>query len=357
MASVTQRIKSIQQPRGGYLPVKSFSKELLDDGIILYEEENIHSSLVGLAVDYLTRYMSGYSIDQAFHTSTRGAKTIGMQNVASSLKATISGLDDKSIVSACKLAGFDVCYRSSVAGYRPIEEINPDAPTIENIRIMVNRSLFFWKMYGPIVKSEPTFEGGYSAIINAGDGDYVTKDTLWDFKVSRASPTSKHTLQILVYYVMGLHSVHTYFKKIIHLGFFNPRLNTVYICDISSITKETIEEIENTVICYGSPAEIVKPKAPATAPKHQSAQTEIYYTVADICQATSEKKKTIYADIHSGKLSASKKNNKYIISEHEFLRYVEYVKTRKMLYIIFLVIMFIIFIIFLSWVSKNAYTF
>ena len=247
MASVTQRIKKIQQPRGGYLPTKAFSKEVYDDGILLHEEENIHPLIVGTAVDYLTRFMSGDDVNRAFHISTLGAKMIGKLDTATELKANISGLDPKSIISACKLSGFDVCYRSSIVGYKPIEEINPDNATIENIRIMVNRSLEFWKKYGPVLSSEPTFKGGYSSVISSGDGDYVTKDTLWDFKVSRMPLTSKHTLQILTYYVMGLHSVHKYYKDIVYLGFFNPRLNTVYKCPVAAITKETIEEIENTV--------------------------------------------------------------------------------------------------------------
>mgnify|MGYP007064399459 CR=1 FL=1 len=32
MVSVTQRIKQIKQPRGGYLPVKAFTVTTLDDG-------------------------------------------------------------------------------------------------------------------------------------------------------------------------------------------------------------------------------------------------------------------------------------------------------------------------------------
>ena len=178
MASVTQRIQSIQQPRGGYLPIKCFSKEVLDDGITLNAEENVHPSLIGIAVDYLTRFMSGNSVEQAFHISTLGAIQIGMQDKATTLKSKISGLDDDSIIVACKLAGFDVCYRSSINKYKPIEDIAPDIPTIENIRTMVKRSLSFWGKYGPVVHSEPTFEGGYSSVVNTGDGDYVTKDTL-----------------------------------------------------------------------------------------------------------------------------------------------------------------------------------
>lgn len=41
--SVTQRIKSIKQPYGGYLPRKDFVEESLGEGIEdLYDKENIH---------------------------------------------------------------------------------------------------------------------------------------------------------------------------------------------------------------------------------------------------------------------------------------------------------------------------
>ena len=52
----------------------------------------------------------------------------------------------------CKLVGYDVCFRAGVIGYKPVEEIKPDSDTIENIVIMVKRSLAFWKEYGPYYK-------------------------------------------------------------------------------------------------------------------------------------------------------------------------------------------------------------
>lgn len=54
MVSVTQRIGQVKQPYGGYLRSSDFSRINLEDGKVL-GEGNIHSSLVGLAVDYLTR--------------------------------------------------------------------------------------------------------------------------------------------------------------------------------------------------------------------------------------------------------------------------------------------------------------
>lgn len=133
---------------------------------------------------------------------------------AKKLLKGIKGLDNESVSNACKLVGYDVCFRAGVIGYKPVEEIKPDSDTIENIVIMVKRSLAFWKEYGPITKDGFTFEGGYTDIVSSGDGDYLTEDTLWDFKVSKEEPKSKYTLQLLMYYIMGCHSIHPEFQKI-----------------------------------------------------------------------------------------------------------------------------------------------
>lgn len=137
-----------------------------------------------------------------------------------------------------------------VIGYKPVEEIKPDSDTIENIVIMVKRSLTFWKEYGPITKDGFTFEGGYTDIVSSGDGDYLTEDTLWDFKVSKEEPKSKYTLQLLMYYIMGGHSIHPEFQKIEKRGIFNPRKNKVYIAEISSINPEVIEKVSQDIIGY-----------------------------------------------------------------------------------------------------------
>ena len=74
MYSVTRRIKSIKQPRGGYIPRKQFSEIQLDDKRTLNDVENIHATLVGLAVDYLTRWAMGTDYIEAFKISILGAK-------------------------------------------------------------------------------------------------------------------------------------------------------------------------------------------------------------------------------------------------------------------------------------------
>ena len=222
----------------------------MEDNITLCEHENISSILIGMAVDYMTRYIMGEEAEQAFSISLRGAGIINQSSNALLLLSDIKGLDEDSIISACKLVGYDVCYRLGVMEYIPVEEINPDISTVSNIRTMVDRSTVFFKQYGPVIKDGFSFEGGYTKLVSTGDGDFLTKDTLWDFKVSNKASTNVHTLQLLMYYIMGVHSVHKEFQTVNRLGIFNPRLNNVYLLDIEQIPLDTIQKVSKDVIGY-----------------------------------------------------------------------------------------------------------
>lgn len=250
LKSVTQRISEVKQPKGGYINPKAFTVHMRNDGISLNPEENIKPILIGIVVDYLTRFIAGAAIEEAFQISLLGAKEIGeFENAVGYLK-NIRGLDDLSIICACRLSGYDVCYRAGPWGYKAVQGITPDTNTIFNIRTMVNRSTLFLKEYGPLIKDHVTFEGGYTELVSFGDGDFLTEDTLWEFKVSKNAPISRYTLQLLIYYIMGCHSVHPEFKNVHKLGIFNPRLNTVYTLDVSSINPEIISEVSTVVIGY-----------------------------------------------------------------------------------------------------------
>ena len=278
MSSVTKRIKEIKQPYGGYVPLSDFSVVDLTDGCILNEKENLHTSIIGMTVDYMTRFITGTDKNEAFQISLTGAQIaveMGKKNylkVAEQLLDGITGLDDNSIVNACKLTTFDVWKRNTMLApiSKSYNEIKPDKYTIKNIQILIERSVNFLKKYGPITNEGFTFEppnlnendyrqmikshkgtfGGYTSVVSDGDGDFLTKDTLWDFKVSKSKPTSKHTLQLLMYWIMGQHSGQEIFKSINRIGIFNPRLNKVYLLDMKKVSSETIKTVENDVICY-----------------------------------------------------------------------------------------------------------
>lgn len=252
MCSVTQRIKKIKQPRGGYINPKEFDLTPLDGGgmDVLNPEENVHPSLVGIAVDYLTRFMTGTPAEEAFSISRMGADEVRKMDLFEVLVLQVKGLDNSSIEAGVKLSGFDVAFRAGKERYRPVEDIEPDASTIGNIRTMVERSLKFFDKYGPKILDTLTFEGGYTGYVSSGDGDFLTEDTLWDFKVSKKKPLNQYTLQLLMYWRMGLHSIHPEYRGVKYLGIYNPRMNVVYRLDVNKIHAGVISEVEEKVIGY-----------------------------------------------------------------------------------------------------------
>lgn len=248
--SVTQRIKQIQQPQGGYINPNDLTVTFRGYSR-LNRFENVSPALVGLCVDYLTRFITGTPPEDAFQISLLGAEIIRESDIAFELLHNVTSLDDLSIKSAVQLANYDTCYRAGVEFYDPLDDSKlPNTYTAENIRIMVTRSIDFLEAYGPKILDGFTFENGYTNTISTGDGDFLTNDTLWDFKVSKYPPKQEHTLQLLVYWRMGLHSIHPEFKNISYLGLFNPRLNTVYRIPVIDIPSSIIDVVEKEVIGY-----------------------------------------------------------------------------------------------------------
>ena len=197
MYSVSQRAKTYKQPRGGFVNPKSFEEFEIFKFEELYEEENISPSIVGTVVDYMTRFLLFNDKNEAFKISLMGAERINEKELkkAKDLLNSIKGIDDESIINACKLVGYDTVLRAGLMTYKPIEEINPDKKTIFNILIMIKRSEEFFKEYGPVVLDGFGFLGGYTKTVITGDADFLTDDTIWDFKVSKNGLKSAQTLQ------------------------------------------------------------------------------------------------------------------------------------------------------------------
>lgn len=257
--SVTQRIKQVSQPRGGYINPKTLTKSVLcEDGVSELPKESVHPSLVGLAVDYLTRYMLGASAEEAFQIALLGlqvCESAGMKEDAEYgrelFRRLSRDLNMTAVESAIKLCGFDVCMRVGMAGYKSVTLINADLYTCSNVVIMVKRNLNLFKVYGNPVLNGFVFKGGYTSTVSTGDGDFVTPDTLWELKVSVREPTKDWTLQTLMYWIMGLNSEHyEIFEKVKYLGVVNPRKNAVYRIAVADIPYETIEVVERDVIGY-----------------------------------------------------------------------------------------------------------
>lgn len=255
VSSVTHRIKEIQQPRGGFLPIRNFERIVYDDGFYPIPCENIPMSLVGTVVDYLTRYMLTKDVGLSFQYAIEGAEKACKSFTAKELCSKIKGLDSVSIRAACQLASFDIFYRNPINALQ-YSYTEPDDRTISHIEILVKRSEKIFSNDGFLHFAGITFSKGYSEVVSSGDADYLTENTLWDMKVSWSStPTSKDTFQLLVYYVLGCHSVHkNLFEKISYIAIYNPRLNIVFRYPIHSISPELIRFVEEKVICYNKTA-------------------------------------------------------------------------------------------------------
>ncbi len=247
MISVEQRIKQITQPKGGYLSSQQFDIITLENHHALHACENISKKLIGLAVDYLTQVQTGVPVEEAFKVSMIGAHLVGEDAFAQQYAEQIRGLDTDSIFYACKLVGYDVCFRTSVLSYKPVHLICADQYTIENIYHMVNRSLAFIQTYGPVTKRRITFDGGYTDFISAGYWRFLTKETLWDSIDKVAYKQSRFSFLVLSY---GVGHLSCEFETIQNLGIFNPRLNCVYLMKIEDIPKNVINEVSEKVIGY-----------------------------------------------------------------------------------------------------------
>lgn len=272
MSSVTSVIKNTKQPWGGYIRPKTMMKKSHMDEQDLFQYsslcENISPSLTGTVVDYLSRLfahegeITTKKVTKAFEIAIYGfniynkgkAGNISVKQYKGWIKNIVDAGDiDKDIViiCACKMACFDVWYRNPLAAiFGNFEVPTPSESTISLIRKMVHRTLNFFKA-NPITIDGFTFEGGYTDKITSGDGDFITNNTLWDMKVSVKEPTKDHSLQILIYWRMGLHSIHKEeFEKIEYLGIVNPRLGFTWTIAVKDISQETIEIIDKDIIGY-----------------------------------------------------------------------------------------------------------
>ena len=250
--TVTQRVRAVHQPDGGYLPIKAFSIKHYQDNKFLNPRENIRPNYIGLAVDYLTRYKITKNIEESFDISLLGAKILYQQyGKYKDYQNCIRLLDlikQGDTSAAVQIVAYDEVYR---AGVTNIPRLLPDKVTTNNIEIMVQRGVDFLHHCNSSILTGINLEGSYTDIVVNGDIDYLTDNALIDFKVIRGDFTTDHTLQILMYYLMGLHSFHSEdFKKVKWLALFNPRKNIVYFIHIKDIPKSVIDEVYTNVIGY-----------------------------------------------------------------------------------------------------------
>lgn len=260
------------QPRGGYLPPKDWEVEDMDDtpelGDAVHdigECVSISPQTVGMVVDYLFRADYGLihsdepvkAMADAFRISIMGANMVGMVSKADKYFKTIAlelikGQDrnNKVIVeNACRLVQFDSVLR---AMYIPEDKpVHLNEYEVEYVACLESMLLTrFNHVEKPIMEAGFIVNGDDAKFIGASDGDYLTEDSLIDLKVSKKEPDAKNTLQLLLYYLMGLHENPKVLEKIKYLKIMNPRLNKVYSYDLSNLPQSVVDEVNQKVIGY-----------------------------------------------------------------------------------------------------------
>lgn len=258
MQSVTQVVKAFKQPRGGFIKPKEFEEVKFDDGKTILDGGCVHQQIIGMSVDYLTRYELGQDRDEAFRIQLMGADIAAKHNLECALKQRdilnfVNGLDDDQITAACMLQTFDVWYRNiGQAMYcKSADEIFISDIDIENIRTLVQRQIHMLNENGPIKSYGFDFQpNGYSRKITTGDGDFLTADTMIDLKVQKNKPTNKHTLQLAVYWLMGKMSGNYIFNGIHYIAIANPWINSYYRLDMNNLDSSVVTSIAKDVIGY-----------------------------------------------------------------------------------------------------------
>lgn len=248
--TVKQKIESYEQPEGGLLEIDKWEETFLEDERVLHTQENMKEELIELAVKYLTRFILTEKKREAFKISLLGAQLIQKEEIAEKLFKNITGLDDESLTSSVQLVGFDIVYQEGFFYYEPVENILPDKKTLENMRILVERSLEFFNNFGPVIQDGFSFPNVYTEIIVDGQGGFLTKDTLWGLTTKKDEITTKDSLEQFLYWRLGLRSDFENFKNIKNLGIFNPRKNKIYKIKVEEISDDRIKKVDLDVIGY-----------------------------------------------------------------------------------------------------------
>lgn len=283
MNSVTDIIKSIEQPRGGYLPVRNFEVEEIGGEPI---STSLPPILVGKVLDSMIHITAGCNVNELLKDSIKGYEERvlffaqqfrfckDIEETTVEIKAEDDILEIHSLISRIDryMREYDFYYLalvltlihqydiwSSDFNYiSRVTNVSTSRPKyynkgdIRKLVTMYQRSIAWicTLLDKGIIFDYKFYPSGYTEKIKYGVGDFVCNNTLFDLKCTKNEPTSYHTLQILVYYVMGLHSNNKLYKNIKYLGIYSPITNKVWKLDVKSISKELIHKVSREVIGY-----------------------------------------------------------------------------------------------------------
>lgn len=275
MTTATQAVRSAKQPRGGYVPPKMMvimdfaDDEYRDELVLGMSREKSQPAIVGVVVDYLTRFMLESRIgmdttamkwDRVPRHGIRNDIHMLSEEEYCKVKERVQGLDADSVDAMFMLTAWDTMYRAGIE-IDP-DTLHPDEVTTDHVIRMVAKAL---EMLGDgEVAIGPTFIGGMPDGIQSADADFIRDGWLVDMKVSKKeAPDITQTLQLAVYYIMGkmviegrgnppgMGHFNTYrdaFRNMHGVEILNPRCGVMWRLLMKEVPDETIEAIIGDVM-------------------------------------------------------------------------------------------------------------
>lgn len=278
MSSVSELIERIEQPAFGILPVSYFEKkELKQDSYAVSEKSSIPATHLGLIVDYCVKYILGVKLSDILHVEYAGyaehirvsavrfydsvseqaltqiyiedeRKNICLSDFVS--KVENAETFDEFVTNMLYVIQYGDFIRNIRFAYDRVGEVfdaKLSEEELRNILIFFMRTQSWVKTFDKVIPMYKFKPYGYNNTVTSGEGDFCTDKTLWDLKVSNGEPTTKDTLQLLIYYIMAKRSGNKIYKNIDSIGVYNPKLDSTWLCRIDRINPKIIRDVSNII--------------------------------------------------------------------------------------------------------------
>lgn len=233
---VRGRAEQASQPRGGLLPLIFFDRYELGGASLTRRTESGNPGTIGSAVELIARW------------DLAGDPRAGNDPSAAALEAirgvrrgehTESGLG--------RLAAMQRTWEWNADEFDELEwEEGEGDETLMHIAEMRARISRCFERFGQPVR--PGTWAVHSERFHLdGHIDFVTADTIWDLKVSVTAPGRADVLQLLLYWV-ALRDDPDNSLKIVYVGIYNPRLDTVWRIAVAEIPQDVVSSVESLAL-------------------------------------------------------------------------------------------------------------
>lgn len=215
------------------------------------EDENINAASTGTLIDFLTRAIVLNDSD-ALDISAYGVEQLGSEqqkkeylNYAAMFKTLSEDQKIDNLADDIFNLGLDICAWEQAlrSGLYIKPTIYPNKVTISHYKTMLKRAKRYLQNVGNIIRT------GYSAATEngliSGDGDYLSDDTLIDFKVSKRATMSPYWVCQLFLYRVLLKDKIVSPAQIKKLMIYNPRRDEGFLLDLTTIDPDILKFVKS----------------------------------------------------------------------------------------------------------------